>query len=98
MATSTPFVTVTVNRFGFNILDTRINLVGTENPRQLAIMMVLFACGITDPEEQKDQMEWLETNYKQSVDGHADVKPGHNAFYLNDDLVSFNYEQQQDKN
>jgi hypothetical protein len=97
MATSTPFVNVSVNRFGFNVLDIRINLVGTENPRQLAVMMVLMACGITDPEDQQDQMEWLESNYKQSVDGHADVKPGHTTFYLNDDLVSFRYELEKDK-
>lgn len=97
MATSTTFVNVSVNRHGFNILDARINLVGTEEPRKMAIMMVFMAVGMTDAEEQQDNMQWLEDQYTQSVTNHDTVKPGHTAFYLNDDLVSFSYEVQHDR-
>lgn len=97
MASAIPFVNVSVNRFGFNILDVKINLVGTEEPRKLACMMVLMACGIIDPQDQKDNMQWLEDNYTQSVTNHETVKPGHTTFYINDDLVSFRYEVEYDK-
>lgn len=97
MATSTTFVNVSVNRHGFNILDARINLVGTDEPRKMAIMMVFMAVGMTDAEEQQDNMQWLEDQYTQSVTNHDTVKPGHTTFYLNDDLVSFNYEVQHDR-
>lgn len=97
MATSTSFVHVSVNRFGFNILDARLNLVGTEEPRKLAIMMVFMAVGMTDAEEQGDNLQWLEDNYTQNITNHESVKPGHTTFYLGDDLVSFRYEVQHDK-
>lgn len=97
MATSTPFVNVSVNRHGFNILDVRMNIVGTDSPREMAIMMVFMACGITDPEEQAENRQWLEDNYKQNITNHATVKPGHTTFYLGDDLVSFRYEVEHDK-
>lgn len=97
MATSTPFAHVSVNRFGFNILDIRINLVNTDEPRRMAAMMVLMACGITSAEEQADHMEWLESNYKQSITNHETVNPNHRTFYLGTDLVSFRYEVQEDK-
>lgn len=97
MATSTPFAHVSVNRFGFNILDIRINLVNTDEPRRMAAMMVLMACGINDAEGQEDHMQWLEDNYTQSITNHETVKPGHTTFYLGDDLVSFRYEVEHDK-
>lgn len=97
MATSTPFVNVSVNRFGFNVLDVRINLVGTEEPKRMAIMLVFMACGITDPDDQTANMQWLEDNYTQSVTNHETVKAGHTTFYLGDDLVSFRYETEDDK-
>lgn len=97
MATSTPFVHVTVNRFGFNILDIRINLVGTEEPRKLACMMVLMACGLADSNHMEDNMKWLEDNYTQSITNHETVKPEHTTFYLYDDLVNFRYEVQHDR-
>ncbi len=97
MATSTPFAHVTVNRFGFNVLDIRINLVGTEEPRKLACMMVLMACGLTDSNHVEDDMKWLEDNYNQNVTNHESVKPGQTTFYLNDDLVSISYHVVEDK-
>lgn len=97
MATSTPFVNVSVNRFGFNVLDVRINLVGTEEPKRMAIMLALMACGITDPDDQADNMQWLEDNYTQSVTNHKTVQAGHTTFYLGDDLISFRYETEDDK-
>lgn len=97
MASSTPFVNVSVNRFGFNVLDVRMNLVGTDEPRKMACMMVLMACGINDAEGQADNMQWLEDNYTQSITNHETVKPGHTTFYLGDDLVSFRYEVEHDK-
>ena len=97
MAASIPFANVSVNRFGFNILDIKINLVNTDEPRRMAVMMVLMACGITNPQDQAYHMEWLEDNYTQSITNHETVNPAHNTFYLNDDLVTFRYEVQHDK-
>ncbi|EBS4516647.1 hypothetical protein DQT32_04460 [Salmonella enterica subsp. enterica serovar Braenderup] len=97
MATSTPFAHVSVNRFGFNVLDIRINLVGTDEPRRMAAMMVLMACGINDAEGQADHMQWVEDNYTQSITNHDTVNPNHRTFYIGTDLVSFRYEVQEDK-
>ncbi len=102
MATSTPFVSVTVNRFGFNILDVKMNLVGTDSPRVMAAMMVLAACGISiDDPEYKEEMHWIESNYSKEMDAQAScsvpseyvLKP----FRVNDDLVSFHYIVEYDK-
>jgi hypothetical protein len=97
MATSTPFVNVSVNRFGFNILDVRINLVGTENPKAVVAMLVLATAGIRpDDSDCAEQMDWIESQYSKELDAQAScsvlseyvLKP----FYVNDDLVSFRYE------
>lgn len=97
MATTTPFVHVSVNRFGFNILDVRINLAGTEEPRKMAMAMVFMACGITDPEEQQDNMQWLDDQYTQAITNHETFKQENAPFYLEDDLITFRYVQQHDK-
>lgn len=98
MATSsTPFVHVTVNRFGFNILDVRINLVGTDSPKAVAAMLVLVTAGISpDDAECAEWMDWVEKQYineleaqsKCAVPSEYVLKP----FRVNDDLVSFRYE------
>lgn len=90
MASTTPFVNVSVNRFGFNILDVKINLVNTEEPRKTAVMLVALTCGIS--QDDSDNMQWLESQYKYCIENHDLLTNGHNTFYLNDDLVSFSYE------
>lgn len=94
MATSTPFARVSVNRFGFNILDVRINLVNTEEPMKMAVMLVAMTCACQD---NQDDLEWIETQYKQSITNHTTVNPNHRTFYVGDDLVSFCYEVEEDK-
>lgn len=89
MASTTPFVRVTVNRFGFNVLDVKINLVNTEEPRKTAVTLVALTCGVSL--DDKDNIDWLETQYKHLIDQHETVKQGHNTFYLEDDLISFCY-------
>lgn len=95
MATSTPFVHVTVNRFGFNVLDVKINLVNTEEPRKTAIMLVALTCGIDL--DDKDNMNWLESQYTQSITKHETVNPNHTTFYVEDDLINFTYQVEKDK-
>ena len=90
MNRSTPFVNVTVNRFGFNVLDVRINLVNTEEPRKTAVMLVALTCGIEL--DDRENMEWLESQYTQSITNHETIKPEHRAFYVEDDLITFRYE------
>lgn len=95
MATSTPFVHVTVNRFGFNVLDVKINLVNTEQPRKTAIMLVALTCGIEL--DDKENIDWLESQYKQSITNHETVNPNHTTFYVCDDLINFVYEVEKDR-
>jgi len=95
MATSTPFVHVTVNRFGFNVLDVKINLVNTEQPRKTAVMLVALTCGIDL--DDKENIDWLESQYKQSITNHETVNPNHTTFYVCDDLINFVYQVEKDK-
>jgi len=95
MATSTPFVHVTVNRFGFNVLDVKINLVNTEEPRKTAVMLVALTCGIEL--DDKENIDWLESQYKQSITNHETVNPNHTTFYVCDDLINFVYQVEKDK-
>lgn len=95
MASSTPFVHVTVNRYGFNILDVKINLVNTEDPRKTAVMLVALACGIES--DDQDNLDWLEDQYTRSIANHETVNPNHTTFYLYDDLINFVYEVEKDK-
>lgn len=95
MSSTTPFVHVSVNRFGFNILDVKINLVNTEEPRKTAVMLVAITCGIS--QKDKDNIEWLETQYKYCVENREALKEGHNTFYLEDDLITFRYEVETDR-
>jgi hypothetical protein len=95
MATSTPFVHVTVNRFGFNVLDVKINLVNTEEPRKTAVMLVALTCGIQL--DDKENIDWLESQYNQSITNHANVNPIHTTFYVCDDLINFVYEVEKDR-
>lgn len=95
MASSIPFVHVSVNRFGFNVLDVKINLVNTEEPRKTAVMLVCATCDIS--QDDKDNIEWLERQYKSLISNQATVKEGHNAFYVDDDLISFRYEVETDR-
>lgn len=95
MASSIPFVHVTVNRFGFNVLDVKINLVNTEEPRKTAVMLVALTCGIS--QDDKDNIEWLESQYTQSITNHETVNPNHTTFYVEDDLVTFRYEVETDR-
>lgn len=95
MATSTPFVHVTVNRFGFNVLDVKINLVNTEQPRKTAVMLVALTCGIEL--DDKENIDWLESQYKQSITNHETVNPNHTTFYVCDDLINFVYEVEKDR-
>lgn len=95
MATSTPFVHVTVNRFGFNVLDVKINLVNTEEPRKTAVMLVALNCGIEL--DDKDNMDWLESQYTQSITNHETVNPNHTTSYVGDDLINFVYQVEKDK-
>lgn len=95
MATSTPFVHVTVNRFGFNVLDVKINLVNTEEPRKTAVMLVALTCGIEL--DDKENIDWLESQYKQSITNHESVNPNHTTFYVCDDLINFVYEVEKDR-
>lgn len=95
MATSTPFVHVTVNRFGFNVLDVKINLVNTEQPRKTAVMLVALTCGIEL--DDKENIDWLESQYKQSITNHETVNPNHTTFYVCDDLINFVYQVEKDK-
>ena len=95
MATSTPFVHVTVNRFGFNVLDVKINLVNTEEPRKTAVMLVALTCGIEL--DDKENIDWLESQYKQSITNHETVNPNNTTFYVCDDLINFVYQVEKDK-
>jgi hypothetical protein len=97
MATSTPFVHVTINQYGFSVLDTRINLVNTDAPKAIALMMIMATAGIrSDDADGVEWMEWIEEQYTKELEAQSTcsvpssyvLKP----FHVNDYLVSIRHE------
>ena len=83
--TKTPFVQVTINRHGFNVLDVRFNVVGTEKTQQHVIMLISSVTG----RDASDDNDWISSWYDHVMDAYKSKKEtSSESFYIEDDLIS----------
>lgn len=82
---TSPFIRVTINRGGFHVLDVRLMIVGCEDTKGTAIMLLSNACKATD----NDSLKWLDESYDKACTKYiANADDGAASFYVNDDLVT----------
>lgn len=82
---TSPFIRVTINRGGFHVLDVRLMIVGCEDTKGTAIMLLSNACKATD----KDSLKWFDESYDKACARYITNKDyGSESLYVNDDLVN----------
>ena len=82
---TSPFIRVSVNRYGFNVLDVRIQLLGTDEPVKQAVMLLSAITSANSPEDIK----WFEESYELACKKYiVNADEGHVQCRVGDDLVS----------
>jgi hypothetical protein len=84
--TKFPLFRLSINRYGFGVLDTTFTITGAEDLKSLVILLISQVTG-RDPQDDND---FISSWYDETLSQY-EVNPenGYQYFYIGDDLISF---------
>lgn len=81
----TPFIRVAINRYGFSALDVRINIIGTDDTKKVAVNLLSTMTNASS----LDDLDWFSQQYDLACKKYSVNKDdGGTQFHVGDDLVS----------